>query len=118
MRTALLVVKLPRRLGTNISEQPERSRTDSTVSGASLDAKASPINDPPFHVIGFPDVPPATGIPSISLTRAEPEPEETPIQTVPEVLGPARCLATEFRYRMESIVAEDPDEDEGYWLTV
>ncbi|KAI4961385.1 hypothetical protein J4E86_000413 [Alternaria arbusti] len=117
VRTALLVVKLPRRLGTNISDRSERSRTDSVVSEARFEASAIPASETPFGPGEVPDIPPAVGVPSFSITPADPEPERIPIQPEPEAKGPARCLANEFRSRMEGIIAEDPDGDEGYWLT-
>jgi len=117
VRTSLLVVKLPRRLGSNLSELPERPRTDSVVSEARLEASVTPTNNTPFDLENIPDVATAVGIPSFSITPAEAEPERIPIQPEPEAQGHSRCLAAEFCSRMEYIVAEDPDEDEGYWLT-
>jgi serine/threonine protein kinase len=117
VRIALLVVKLPRRLGTNLSDKSERHRTDSGVSGPRLEASGSLANGTPFDDGGVTDVPPAVGVPSLSITPAEAEPQRIPLQPEPEAPGPARCLTTDFRSRMEGILAEDRDGDEGYWLT-
>jgi hypothetical protein len=56
-----------------------------------------------------------TNVPSFSFTPAEPEPARIPVQPEPEPEGPARCLATDFRKRVEHIDAED--EYESYWYT-
>ncbi|CAN9349867.1 unnamed protein product [Alternaria alternata] len=117
VRTALLVVKLPRRLATDASEQPERRRTDSGVSEARFVTNSSPANDTPFDHGDIPDPPPAPDVPSLSITLVETEPGRMPLQPEPEGQGPARCLATDFRFRMEELIAEDEDELEGYWDT-
>jgi serine/threonine protein kinase len=90
VQTALLVVKLPRKLATNFDEV----FTEGAIApmGSSLG-----------------------NIPSISLTPADPEPAKVPIQRVREAEGPARCLSSDFRIRVEHIYEED--ENTNYWYT-
>jgi serine/threonine protein kinase len=113
VRTALLVVKLPRRLGTTLSGIPERPRTDSFVEShanvARVTSQDAAIDQ---EAVGL-TVEPAVNIPSISFTLAEPESDRIPVQPEPEARGPARCLATDFHKRTETINEED--EDESYW---
>jgi serine/threonine protein kinase len=113
VRTALLVVKLPRRLGMVWKELLEVSRTDS-VSNFGPEVGGSGVKDGPFGIEETPHSPPE--LPTFTITPAEPEPERDPIPPELEKSRPVRCLATDFRSQMEQIVAEDPDEAEGYWL--
>ncbi|KAI4650401.1 hypothetical protein J4E93_002757 [Alternaria ventricosa] len=113
VRTALLVVKLPRRLGTTLSSIPERSRTDSFVDPHMDVARVTSQNIAPDEEAIESTPQPAIDVPSFSFTPAEPEPDRFPIQPEPEARGPSRCLATEFRKRVETINEED--EDESYW---
>lgn len=120
VRDALLVVNLPRRLGTNLKETSQRRRTDSVVSApiarqnSNLAAEMASENSNKVT------------IPSISITEAAPEPDRAfvqnrpefdklPVQHGPESAGPARCLATEFCLRVEHIAREDEYGD--YWHT-
>lgn len=79
VRTAMLVVKLPRRLGTNLPET-EKSRMDSVVMDDASTTNnndediAQPPNIPPQYVG------PLIDIPAISVTLADPEPERIPVQ--------------------------------------
>lgn len=97
VRTGLLAVKLPRRMGSNLanmgSEQPDVTRPSTRPAG--------------------PHEPPISSIPSINITPADPV--RIPVQPEPEPEGPARLLATDFRKRLEHILGED--EDESYWFT-
>lgn len=113
VRTALLVVKLPRRLGTTLSDIPERSRTDSFVDSGMNATRVTPQDVVSEESAIDSTVQPAIDIPSFSFTPAEPEPDKIPVQPEPESRGPARCLATDFRTRIETINGED--EDESYW---
>ncbi|CAN9210055.1 unnamed protein product [Alternaria alternata] len=113
VRTALLVVKLPRRLGTTLSDIPERSRTDSFVDSGMDAIRVTPQDIVSEESAIDSTVQSAIDIPSFSFTPAEPEPDKIPVQPEPESRGPARCLATDFRTRIETINGED--EDESYW---
>jgi len=92
VRTALLVVKLPRRLGTILYDMSERSRTD-----ALIDSGMNATRETPQHV--------ASGENAIGST----------VQPELESWGPARFHATDFRTRIETIIGED--QDESYWYT-
>ncbi|KAL1799029.1 hypothetical protein ACET3X_003066 [Alternaria dauci] len=84
----------------------DHSSTNVTrVTPQDVDFEGSAIESP---------VQPAVDIPSFSFTPAEPEPDKIPVQPEPESRGPARCLATDFRTRIETINGED--EDESYWF--
>jgi serine/threonine protein kinase len=112
VRTGLLVVKLPRRLGTNLSLISEKPRADSFVDGLStgftgMMAGISSHDEPTFSE------PHTANIPSISFTAADPEPIRIPLQPEPEPEGPARFLATGFLNGVEAIDVED--EEEIYW---
>jgi serine/threonine protein kinase len=115
VRTALLVVKLPRRLGTNLSDIPERPRADSVFMGPGTEQKDDMADVPLREAIANSGEAPETNIPSFSFTPAESDPARIPVQPDPEPEGPARCLATEFRKKVELIDAED--DYEGYWYT-
>ncbi|CAO2649036.1 Nn.00g099850.m01.CDS01 [Neocucurbitaria sp. VM-36] len=113
VRTALLVVKLPRRLGTNLSDIPERPRADSVFKEPGIERNNGMAEVLPSEATeNFEEVPTAS-IPSFSFTPAEVQPARIPVQPEPEPEGHARCLATDFRRQMEHIDAED--EDESYW---
>jgi hypothetical protein len=125
VRTALLVVRLPRRLGTDLPALPEssgiglpvpteRSRQDSALSLPNLvrDAEETRNELPTLKVSD--DVTAARN-PLISFTPAEPEPVKEPVQPEPEPEGTERCLASGFRGRVEHIVEEDESDD--YWHT-
>jgi serine/threonine protein kinase len=125
VRTALLVVRLPRRLGTDLPALPEssgiglpvpteRSRQDSALSLPNLvrDAEETRNELPTLKVSD--DVTAASN-PLISFTPAEPEPVKEPVQPEPEPEGTERCLASGFRGRVEHIVEEDESDD--YWHT-
>jgi serine/threonine protein kinase len=113
VRTALLVVKLPRRPGKVWKDRLEVFRTDS-VSNLGPEVGGSGVKNGPFRIEETPHSPPE--LPTFTITPADPEPERDPILPELEKSRPVRCLATDFRSQMEHIVAEDPDEAEGYWL--
>jgi hypothetical protein len=113
VRTALLVVKLPIRLGTTLSPMPERPRTDSVTDSGVKTTTITPQDITPEDSVIDSVLQPAVNIPSFSFTLAEPEPEKIPIQPKPAAREPVRCLATEFRNRIETLNEED--EDESYW---
>jgi serine/threonine protein kinase len=115
VRTALLVVKLPRRLGTNLSDTSENLRTDSVLKWRSAEEEDDTTDFLPLETIEASNEPHSTGVPSFSFNLAESEPPKIPVQPEAETKGPARCLATNFRERMENIDAED--EYESYWFT-
>lgn len=111
VKNALLVVKLPRRLGTNLSDIGKRSTLSSLP--ARPDLEGNLVMEVVLPQAQRPGFQPPSDVPSFILTPAEAEPIRVPVQPVPETEGPARCLATEFRNLVEGIEAED--ENESYW---
>ena len=116
VRNGLLVVKLPRRLGSNLSAMDtDRHRENSLVAasdeGPLVDAFPSSLSE---GRKGSQDGP-VDSIPAINIIPAEPPevPVREPIQPQPESQGPARFLAKELRDQLEHILSED--ESEGYW---
>jgi len=115
VQTRLLVVKLPRRFKTQSSDILERYQTSpmlkigSEVYGSATGDGLSSTGDAPH---------PPSELPTFNITMAEPEPGTIPMQPEPESPGPPRCLATDFRARMDEIVeADEEDCPEGYWGT-
>lgn len=114
VRTALLIVKLPQRLGKTMEQLPQRNRKDSgfIISGmedTDVDSEGLVVEgEATIHIEK-----PASDIPSFSFTPAEPELPQAPLQPEPEFRGNARCLSNDLRRRLEEINSED--EDEGYW---
>ncbi|KAF2011920.1 hypothetical protein BU24DRAFT_266342 [Aaosphaeria arxii CBS 175.79] len=122
VKNSLLVVKLPRRLGSNLSrmDEQEGSQSLSHVAHTSLFTPKPSLRKDSFgsfsgSIIGSTTQPVTpVDLPSITVTLAETqEPERIPAPPEKEPEGPARCLATDFRTRLEHILGED--EDESYW---
>jgi serine/threonine protein kinase len=113
VRGGLLVVKLPRRMGSNLAnmgtEQPQLTRA-SARSSPDLPDNAS---DHPSPEPAGPQEPQAEGTPSIDITLAEPV--RVPVQPEPEPEGRARILATDFQEALDHILGED--EEDSYWFT-
>jgi serine/threonine protein kinase len=120
VRDALLVVKLPRRLGTNLGEGLQSRRTDSVHLEPIPSSLAKLLPSADFNE------PPSGNNPMISVTPVEPESNPIPVQHHwtarnirlqhgPGSAGPGRCLATDFCHRMENIAKAD--EDGSYWHT-
>jgi serine/threonine protein kinase len=118
VRDALLVVKLPRRLGTNLRQG---RRTDSVHLDSVPRQNNSLANSLPS---ANSDEVSSESNPIISVTSVGLEADagpvqhhwiarNDPLQHGPESVGPARCLATEFCHRMEHIAKAD--EDGSYW---
>lgn len=122
VRTALLVVKLPRRLGTELRETKKgESRADSGTD-TTLARKEVTATLRDEELSSDEDVPTADGVPTFQLTGPEDEapqeqeplePGKIPVPPEPEVPGPARCLSVDFQRRMDAIHHED--EIMGYW---
>ncbi|OBT63537.1 hypothetical protein VE03_07019 [Pseudogymnoascus sp. 23342-1-I1] len=127
VRGGLLVVKLPRRMGSNLlaidSHQPHLN-----PASTQFELESNPSDDA-SALQNLPTSPrllaEGEGIPSIRLTpsiesspvetiRASTEPEPKP-KPEPEPEGPARLLAPGFRQRLENILSDD--RGERYWLT-
>lgn len=127
VRTGLLVVKLPRRLGRDVSS--ERSGVSSeqlkaNLSSARMDHETltRTTDDPKALVRTSSDPPTKQIIPAINVIPAAPQDSSTlqervPVQPEPEGKDTARrFLATELKQRLENIVYSD-DEGESYWFT-
>lgn len=113
VRKGLLVVKLPRRTGSNLAmgslvsdmSQPpsppvtrdENGTSTSMKSPSDLGSNQSPVSD----------------LPTIKFTAAEPT--MIPVEAKSESSGPVRLLATELKDRLEEILGEE-DNDENYWF--
>ena len=114
VRAKLLVVKLPRHLGSNLhSMNLGQSRKDSAT-GANL----SPNNEPALETLSIFDEETATSNPSITITPADIttssiESNLTPLQPEPEPRGSTRCHASVFRDSLEIIASEENITD--YW---
>ena len=124
VRTALLVVKLPRRLGTGLPDtDAARPRADSGTGTAIARNEAASNLQEDEHLSSDDEVPTVEGVPVVTITRPDSEPqheqadeeEKVPVPAEPEEEGPARCLSREFKRRMEHIFLED--ESPGYWDT-
>ncbi|OAL55166.1 hypothetical protein IQ07DRAFT_498642 [Pyrenochaeta sp. DS3sAY3a] len=128
VRSSLLVVKLPRRGGlsfmTTINEddetaEEERSRADSVLRPDTAHLTGSDLNHA-MNTLAISDS--HSPAPNISIKVTVPE-EETdypmqnvqPIQPLPEISGPSRCLASTFSDRVDQIWCED--DIVGYWDT-
>lgn len=114
VRTALLVVELPRQLGTNVAETAVGPRVGqdpeiSIVEAHRLDDMATTSELSPHSNV------PSIDIPSFSFSMADSKLERLPLQPRPEPAGRARCLASEFRARLGEMFLED--EQVGYWYT-
>jgi serine/threonine protein kinase len=114
VQTALLVVKLPQRLGTTISHQTERLRRDSATTSLGIGGGDVVSSESNFEedAATYAEKP-RSDIPSFRITPADPVPIEPSSGLEPELRGHYRCLATDFRRRLEVINGED--EDETYW---
>ena len=97
VREGLLVVKLPRRTGSNLAVGSELPHV---------------TNSAPQSLTGSPEAP-MPNIPSIKFTPAELT--MIPVEPTPEPPGPARLLATDFKKRLEDILGEE-DVDDSYWF--
>lgn len=107
IRTGLLVVKLPHRLGNTMRSLPSKDYAliiSGTKDSGGLSGEEDAIADA---------TKPAADIPFISLSPAEPEHSEAHLQLLSEVGGTARLLSDVFCRRLHEINAED--EDESYW---
>lgn len=122
IRNNLLVVKLPRRMGS-YGPSPvdtDRSRKDSFHGPEVLQDLRLDLNQARGHAI-LSETPTASVLPTFTLT----EPERTPIQDniqarepaqpEPELPGHSRCLATHFYDAMDRIFTED--DTIGFWET-
>ena len=123
IRLCLLVVKLPRQLGTGfIGLGLERPRDDfflDTSLRPQHDREQSSSAGPATSDLQIPDTVEPLGLPTFSLTPAEPEKdpslEQIPLLPEPGSEGPWRCLASEFRNMLEDVANED--NLVGYWST-
>ena len=121
VRKNLLVVKLPRRMGSTLgimgSQQPPATSTsiqlssDDSISLPPTDPQGPPVES--SHTIPTFKFTPATNTPATDTPAAEPE--RIPVQPEPEPEGPARALSTEFYERLDYILVED--DVENYWFT-
>jgi serine/threonine protein kinase len=128
VRGSLLVVKLPRRGGlsfmTAINEADEtadvdRPRADSFIGYDAEQPTRSDLN----YVMESPavsDPRPSGVVPVLVVTGAEEDTEDPtqdiqPVQPLPELSGPARCLASTFSDKVDQIWWED--DIVGYWDT-
>lgn len=109
VRTGLLVVKLPQRLGPLIWHSPPRNSGDFV--SLSSNTETTGMDSSGLVVEG--DTMANAELPVFKLTPAEPENLETLLEP-PRVIGQeARFLSTEFRQRLEYIIQEN--ENEAYW---
>jgi serine/threonine protein kinase len=118
VRSSLLVVKLPRRMGSFLPSIEETSEAEDSQRGSYISPEigqpAQSDLDGAMYSLDISDTSPARSIPTFSLTGPDAEANE-PIQPEPEVPGPSRCLASEFKDRMDHIYHED--DVLGYWDT-
>lgn len=121
VRSGLLVVKLPRRMGSNLSNMDSnQSHLNPAPTQVGPETLGNSSNALVLQIPSTSLEPLAEGIPSIEFTPAKPvripaEPVRIPAKPEPEPEGPARLLAIDFRKRLEHILGED--EDESYWFT-
>lgn len=124
VRTALLVVKLPRRLGTGLPETDVvKPRADSGVGTSATRDEAANVLQDDDHMSSDDETPTAEHLPTVVVTgpseksqsELRDETDRIPVPMEAEEEGPARCLSREFRNRMEHIFYED--ENPGYWDT-
>ena len=137
VKGALLVVKLPRRLGTGFPKgsslpaivetteaaeatEAEKTRADSFLGDDSGQTARSDLSRAMNH-LSLSDASPIANLPRFTLTTPEsdalqePAQHQDPVQPEPEVPGPERCLASAFSVRMDDIWSED--DIVGYWDT-
>jgi serine/threonine protein kinase len=113
VRDNLLVVKLPRNLGSNLpSMDPGRYRKDSAA-----ETSLSPQNEPALETLSIFDEETVTSNPSITITPADIttspiESSRTPLQPEPEPRGSTRCVASVFR---DSLEIKASEEEADYW---
>jgi serine/threonine protein kinase len=117
VRDNLLVVKLPRRLGTMTpGTGTERPRADSFLAPF-FGQNDLHIITPAMHALNVSDQDTVTDLPTFSITPADPETqtelERIPVPQEPSTSGPERCLASAFRESIDQIVSED--DMMGYW---
>ncbi|KAF2500445.1 hypothetical protein BU16DRAFT_247175 [Lophium mytilinum] len=116
----LLVVKLPRRMGSTLgitdSQQPFTIPTSTPLNP---DETFSPEPPSPLEqsTRSIPPIPSIDITPAAEAPAAAPEPIRIPVQQEPESEGPARVLSDEFRQRLDFIYCEDVDEVDNYWFT-
>lgn len=119
VRTSLLVVKLPHRLGTNLLMQDtgrvDRRRLDSGV-GPGPDQTVT-NSQSEEQMTGMSTTSGASSGPAINIVPAddqpEPEPTRIPVQRAPEPPGQVRGLSHEICQRLEIILGED--DNPSYW---
>lgn len=113
VQNGLLVVKLPRNLGSEL--HLDHSRTDSVVHSDRVQPMIdAPTND--LDGLSIFDEEAVTEGPAITVTPAAPpiqsEASRMPLQPKLEAEGSKRCYARIFKDRMYDIATE---EDESYW---
>lgn len=123
VRTGLLLVKLPRRLGTIWHPATDKggNRADSVTSAnVSTVDFATTMEDEDYSSVD--DLPTAKNVPTFQFTGPDHEPPreqellepgKVPVPPEPEAPGPARCLSGDFQNRMDAIYNED--DSIGYW---
>ncbi|PSN64720.1 hypothetical protein BS50DRAFT_623219 [Corynespora cassiicola Philippines] len=115
VKTGLLVVKLPQRGGTDLSdEELERPRVDSVSMGSNPKHGHDVTSFSNSNQLKSSEDPAAGGIPSLIVTSAE-NSTRIPVAPEPEPRGPSRCRAADFRERMQIIY--DEERHESYWHT-
>jgi serine/threonine protein kinase len=125
LKDGLLVVKLPKRMGSNLSDmetaQLSPTRSARSYTGMSLDEKQGPEHYQPTE--GSPSktdmlVPLINIIPtdaSDEAVQSDIEVDE-PAQPVPNFGGPGRMRAIDLRSRLEDILLGEEEEGESYWF--
>lgn len=128
VRSSLLVVKLPRRGGltfmTAINEADETAEADRPRVRSLIDHEAgrpvrSDLNSE-MDSLAVSDTRPPGVVPAFVVTGAEEDTEDSmqdiqPVQPLPELSGPGRCLASTFSDEVDHIWCED--DIVGYWDT-
>lgn len=113
VRTGLLVVKLPHRLGNTMRNLSQGNRMDSVLIIPEMEDTGVLSGGVVGGEHATTDARPAADVPSLTLSPAEPELAEVPSQPQYETRGHARFLSDDLCQRLEAISAED--EDESYW---
>ncbi|KAF1924144.1 uncharacterized protein M421DRAFT_8979 [Didymella exigua CBS 183.55] len=122
VRNNLLVVKLPRRMGSfrPSPEDTDQSRTDSFLEPKVPQDLRSDLNQALENAhLSEPSA--LNGLPTFTITEPEPTSDldknhtREPVQPEPELPGHSRCLASDFYEAMDGIHTED--DVIGFWET-